>query len=158
MKWEIVALCIHLHPRYPSQPKLHASPSVVFDRIMVSVTLGTFTRQFPSFAGVASKVISTLYFGSKKNGPHEVFEFGATKDELLWIPLHKKNSKRERFRTVHWWIFWNSACWQIMRNSSLEHVSTLHAYMCYHFNFFLIVLVIFTLTSPSSTKHCSACV
>ena len=131
MKWEIVALFIHLHPRYPSQHKLHASPSVVF-----WVTLGTFFLwQFPSFAGVASKVISTLYFGSKKIGPMRGVGVLEPRKMSAYEFLYIKKTVNWTFGTVHWWIFWNSACWQIMVNSSLENGSTLHAYMCLPFLF-----------------------
>ena len=111
MKWEKLLLGSSIfNLDIPSQPKINASHSMVFDPIMApkkpldpQVDGCTFTHPIvPSFGGVASKVVSSLYVGSKQMAFMRIFEFGAIKDER-WMHSFKK--RQRTFGTVHWRIF-----------------------------------------------------
>lgn len=114
MKWEKLLLGSSIfNLDIPSQPNffLHPIPWFLIESWHQKATVSpnwwlhtcTFTHPIvSSFGGVASKVVSSLYVGSKQMAFMRVFEFGAIKDEH-WMHSFKK--RQRTFGTVHWRIF-----------------------------------------------------
>lgn len=166
MKWEKMLLGSSIfNLDIPSQPKINASHSMVFwSNHGTKNATGSPNwwlhgcTSHPSNSPIIRRSCIKSRFRpvcwQQKNGLYEVFEFGAIKD-ARWMHSFKKGSERLVLYIDEY--SWNSACWQIMVNSCIDHVSTLHAYIVLPFlvdiscHFHIDIL-------NSSTKPCSACV